>query len=334
MSDTAITTSAAAVRSRPRPQATIQWTWPLMVTLGLLAVSLAWIIVFLPYAAGYGAHRITIAQWLLRSWHDPTWQHGALAAPIAAFLVWRVRKWLATFPQEPSIAGLALVVLALFIFWIGYRGNFYYLGYASIQLLIAGAVLWVWGWRFFCSVAFAWVILGFAWPYLFFEDTVAFKLRFLMVSATGDILNAIGIPTHQDGTRLVSAATGTYAEAARFSMNVDGPCSGLRSLFALMMVSALFGYFRQRTFWRRALLFALSVPFAVIANTARILILTFATMAFGEKFALGSGEEYTSNFHLLTGIFVFIVSLGGLLLAERILNRCFRRERPLPLLES
>jgi len=333
MNDTIISSSSAST-VRGGVTARLQWKWTLLASVGILVAAFGWMIYGLPYAAGYADHRLSIVGWLLRSWQDPTWQHGALAAPIAAFLVWRRRKVLAALPLQTSYVGLAIALFSLVLFWIGYRGNFYYIGYASVQLLVAGAVLWLAGWRWFWTVSFAWMILSFAWPYLFVEDTVAFKLRFLMVSATGKILNTIGVATLQDGTRLLSAAVGDQAEGARFSMNVDGPCSGLRSLFALMMVSALFGYFRQRTWWRRGLLFALSVPLAVFANMVRILILTFATMAFGERFALGNGGEYSSNFHLLTGVFVFIVSLSGLSFVEFVLNKCFRREKPIPLIEG
>jgi exosortase/archaeosortase family protein len=108
----------------------------------------------------------------------------------------------------------------------------------------------------------------------------------------------------------------------------------MRSLFALMMVAALFGYFRQRSFWRRALLFSLSVPLAMLANMARLFVLIGGSIAFGQNFAVGHGEHYTSNFHLIAGIVVFLVSLAGLRAAEFLLNRFCGRERPLPLIEN
>ncbi len=317
---------------KPAPQSASFSLQDPRLCFGLVGAALAALIVFMPYAAGYADHRRTLANWLTTHWQDPTWQHGALAFPIAAFLVWRKRLELKKLSLKPSYLGLGVAVMALAVMWVGYRGNFYYLGFGGIHLLVAASVLWLGGWRYFWTVSFAWLILSFAWPYLFLEETVAFKLRFLMVTMASKILNTVGVPTLQDGTRLVSAAVEGHEQGARFSMNVDGPCSGLRSLFALMMVSALFGYFRQRSFWRRSLLFALSVPLAVTANMVRILVLTFATMAFGEQFALGNGEEYTSNFHLLTGVFVFIVSLGGLLVTEYALNRWVRREKPLNLM--
>lgn len=306
----------------------------LLVTLGILATALGLLVLVLPYAAGYGPYRRTLFYWLTNSWADPTWQHGALAFPIAGFLVWRQRMTLSQIPMTPSLMGLAVAVFALGLYWTGYRGNFYYLGYGGIHLLLAAAVWWIWGWRHLRTVAFAWFVAGFAWPYLFLEDTLAFKLRYLMVTTTSWLLNHAGIATLQDGTRLLSAAVHGRAQGQWFDLNIDGPCSGLRSLFALMMVGSLFGYFRQRSFWRRALIFGLSVPLALAANMVRILVLIVASMLFGQRFAIGDGEGYTSNFHFLAGIGVFLVAFGGLVLVEKGLNRWCGKQEPLSLSEE
>ena len=303
--------------------------WAVMLPLFVLAA----VVVLLPYAAGYGAMRITLAEWLRVYWADPTWQHGALALLISGFLVWRVRGRLVEMETTPSWLGLALCVVALLVFWVGYRGNFYFLGFASLQLLLAGGVLWMGGWRHFKQASFAWFVLGFAWPYLFIEESLSFRLRQLMVTLSAAVLNAFGCTTVRDGTSLISAATDVHEQGAMFSLNVDGPCSGMRSLFALMLVAVVFGYFRQRTWWRRALLFAASIPLAVLANMLRIIALIVASSMFGQNFAVGRGEEYTSNFHFIAGIGVFLVAFAGLGLAERLLNRFFGREKPLPLVE-
>lgn len=300
----------------------------------LVCASLAWLIFLVPYAAGYGDFRRTLFGWLLVSWKDPTWQHGVLAPIMAGFLIWRRRRELATVPVQPSNLGLGLIIACLIIYWGGYRGNFYYLGYASIQMLLAAVVLWFWGWQMLWRLSFAWLVLCFAWPYLFLEDTLAFKLRHLMVTATAELLQVIGVHVLQDGTRLISAAANGRAIGQWFNLNVDGPCSGLRSLFALMMVGLLFGYFRQRSFWRRSLLFVLTVPLAILANMVRILLLIGGSMAFGMEFAVGRGEEYTSNFHLIAGVLVFVVAVGGLMLSERLLNRFFGPEKPTPFMEG
>lgn len=303
--------------------------WRLLLHAPLL-LALAGLVFVLPYAAGYGDYRLTLARWLAIQWAQPTWQHGALAPLIAGFLVWRRRAELRGLAARPSLAGLPLAVLALVIFWVGYRGNFYFIGYTSLQVLVAAAVLWIWGWEHFKRVSFAWFILGFAWPYLFLEDTVAFRLRYLMVGATSTLLNLCGVATLRDGTSLISAAVAGRAQGDWFTLGIDGPCSGMRSLFALLMVSALYAHFRQRSIWRRGLVFLCGIPLAVLANMVRILVLVGGSIVFGQEFAVGRGEEYTSNFHLVAGVAVFVIATGGLRLVESILNRLCGRESPLP----
>ena len=301
---------------------------------GLIAgASLLYLVIGIPYAAGYGEFRMTLYRWLRFAWADATWQHGVLALPTVGFLVWRQRKALSLIKPAPSYLGLALAMFSLFVYWVGYRGNFYYLGYASIHLLTAAMVLWLYGWGHMKRLAFAWCMLGFAWPYLFLEDTLAFQLRFLMVGMTVKLLNLVGVHTLQEGTALLSAATSGHAQGELFNLHVDGPCSGMRSLFALMGVSAMFGYFRQRTWWRRGTIFVFSLPLAVLSNMARILILVFGSMMFGQTFAVGKGDQFTSTFHILAGIAVYLVALLGLMGIESLINRMFGRERPLSLQE-
>ncbi len=119
-----------------------------------------------------------------------------------------------------------------------------------------------------------------------------------MVNASSWLLNHIGIATAQDGTRLFSAAAQGRPVGQWFDLNVDGPCSGLRSLFALMMAGAIFGWFRQRSLWRRTSLFLLSVPLALGANMVRIFILVVSSILFGQKFAIGEHRSlHLSSFH-------------------------------------
>jgi hypothetical protein len=64
----------------------------------------------------------------------------------------------------------------------------------------------------------------------------------------------------------------------------------------------------------------------------RILVLIFAAMIFGQKWAIGDVEKEVSAFHELTGIVVFLVALVLLQAASWLLNRLcggpgFKRER-------
>ena len=94
-------------------------------------------------------------------------------------------------------------------------------------------------------------------------------------------------------------------------MDVANPCSGIRSLFALMMISALYAHLTLAKTWQKLALFALSPALAVAGNFARMLMLTFGTILLGSKVAIGT-EENPTTFHMAAGFFVFVVALGGM----------------------
>ena len=305
---------------------------PFSLTLAVLTVGVAMLVMVQPYDAGYADLRRTMARTLMIYWQDPTWQHGALAPLIAGWLVWRKRVALSSLPVAGSLWGVPLLLLSGLLYYAGFKANSFYFGVAAVQTFIAGSVLWLLGWQHARAFFFPWLMLLFTWPLLFLEDTIAFRLRLILVESTSWLLNGLGFATLVDGTALLSAPAPEVGRAAGaiFSLRVDGPCSGMRSLFALMMVSALFSYFRQPNLTRRLLLFAASIPLAVLANLARLLILLAASAAFGQDFAVGNQDKEVSTFHFLSGIAVFMVALGGLQGLSSLMNRCCRRRRALP----
>lgn len=291
---------------------------------------LAW----MPYAAGYGAFKRTILQELLMRWKDPTWQHGALILPIVGFLLWQRRLEVSALPSKPSNMGLGIIVTALFLYYAGNRANNFYCGYVAVMLLLAGASLWLQGAERSRKMLFAWLMLGFLWPLPFLEESIGYQMRLTMVKTTGFVLNSIGVDSLVSGTALQSMPDIQLGRKAGdlFSVGIAAPCSGMRSLFALLVVGVLFSYFRQKAMWRRATLFSTILPIAVIANMVRILVLIFAAMIFGQDWAIGDQQKEVSTFHELTGIVVFLVALLLLQFASWLLNRLcggpgFRRSR-------
>jgi exosortase len=150
----------------------------------------------------------------------------------------------------------------------------------------------------------------------------------LAPSFLSEVLNLIGYHSIRDGTSIVSAAdpVAGIVNGQRYSVDVADPCSGIRSLFALTMISALVGIFSFRTGWKVMTLFAAALPLAVFGNFCRILMLTFGTVAFGSDFAVGTLENPTW-FHLAAGFVVYIAALIGILLLAWLLNGQFGIKR-------
>ncbi len=269
---------------------------------------------FIPYSLGYGKTTKTIAFVTTTLWQGEEWQHCWLVLPICGFLVWRKRDDLAKLPAKGAVSGLLVVGFGLFAYWAGYRTDNYFAGVISILILLAGNILWLLGWRWIGALLFPLAFLSFALPLVFLESMLAFRLRLIMSDASVSLLNAIGIQTVQQGTAILSAPNELLGipRGSGFSVDVADPCSGIRSLFALTMVTALYAYFAIKPLWKQLALFACAVPLAVMGNMARILMLTIGTIAVGPEIAIGTLEDPTI-FHHAAGYIVFIVALGGMI---------------------
>jgi exosortase len=302
----------------------LRWLLPAGVATLVVAAMLLF-----PYASGYGLGSDPLWRLLVTLWNaSDEWKHGMFVFPAAAILLFLKRKELAKVPIKGSSWGLLLIVVSLFLYWLGFMANVQYLGYLAVQLMLGGCVIWFLGLRFFKAVFFIWCFLFFAYPFIFLEELVAFPLRLLMSEASVRFLNLIGWHSIRDGTAIVSAgdpATGIVT-GQRFSVDVADPCSGIRSLFALTMISALVGILSFRTGWKVMLLFIAALPLAVFGNFCRILMLTFGTVAFGSNFAVGT-LEHPSWFHVVAGFVVYIAALIGIFVLASLLKIRFAGKR-------
>jgi len=244
-------------------------------------------------------------------------------------LVYYRRQALGALPVRGSWLGLAALLGSLFVYWVGYLADNVYVGYASLLGFVGSAVLWFLGWRWLMGLAFPIAFLAFMFPLPFMDNFLAFPLRIFMSNVSTAFLNFIGLSCLQQGPAIVSAPDFAAGLAAgeRFAVDVADPCSGIRSLFALMMVSALYGYIAMDKPWQKWVVFLSSIPLAVAGNFARIIMLTLGTITLGPEVAIGSLEEPTT-FHMLSGFLVFAVALGGMLGVGWVLQRFSPRTEP------
>lgn len=287
-----------------------------------------------PYASGYGAVRVDMFEFMAYVWKNPEWEHCWLVPLAVIGLLVYQRKSLAGLPVRGSWAGLVALLGVFFVYWVGYLADNIYLGYVAMLGFVAACILWFLGWAWLKALAFPVAFLAFMFPLPFMDNYLAFPLRILMSSVSVAFLNLVGLPCVQSGTAIVSAPDFVAGLAAgeRFAVDVADPCSGIRSLFALMMVSALYGYIVMDRAWQKWVIFLSSIPLAVAGNFARIIMLTIGTITLGAETAIGSLEDPTF-FHMASGFLVFAVALGGMLLLGALLQR-FTPRPPSPPAES
>lgn len=288
------------------------WAVP-AAAFGLVLIGLFGLV---PYNIGWGDRPISILHALWNMWTNsgPDWEHCMLVPLIVAGLVYWKREEIGRAPVVPFPAAPALLLLVLGGYWIGSRIDLTAFSFLLLHFTLGVAILHFLGWPVLRAVLLPYLFLVFAWPFPFMESLVAFPLRLIMSQVSYVFLNGIGIDCIKIGTAIVSAPEHAYGipQGAKFAVDIANPCSGIRSLFALMMISALGAIVLMPPGWRQLVVFACSVPMAVAGNFVRILMLTFGTLVLGPEIAIGSLEE-PSVFHMASGFVVFAVAIGGLL---------------------
>jgi exosortase len=246
--------------------------------------------------------------------------------PIVIYLVYNCTPTLIKTSVKSSNFGLALIVAGLLPYWFGLRADNQYFGFMGVQILLAGVILWLWGWAVFRVLLFPWAFLIFAWPMPFLDPIIAFPLRMDMSVMAGHLLPMLGIPCIQNGTALISPpdVLNNIPMGSRFQIDIADPCSGIRSLFALLMFSALFGYLFLPRLWQQWAIFLSAFPLAIVGNLARVVMLVLGSIWFGSTFAIGTIEQ-PSWFHEACGFLVYGVALGAEIALASLLTRKWNR---------
>ncbi|SDU12757.1 exosortase [Verrucomicrobium sp. GAS474] len=298
-----------------------------------VAIAFLGLYFFLPYLVGYSAQRDTVFRSIWSGawvYDQGEWRYCFFVPVIVFWMVWSRREGWAGFVPVParSAVWLSMLGASLGLYWIGYVVGVSYVGDLSFHLFIGAMILGFLGVEAFRRLLSPWLFLLFVYPMPFLDNMVAFPLRMVMTSVAHVVLSLMGLANVQVGTAILSAPKPFQGIGMGevFSIDVADPCSGIRSLFALLMMAALYGYFTLPGGWRRGALVALAVPLALIGNVVRIVLLVFGVLIGGAPFAIGTLEQ-PSMFHEGVGLAVYGVALGGLVLSAGLLDRVGRRKK-------
>ncbi len=298
--------------------------------LAIVMASLLYLVVINGYATGYEYQRTSLGWWMWKHWTDPRteWGFGMLILPLLSILVWKNKSSILSVEHKPAIySGMFLIVFSLFMYFAGYKANERFIGFAAMQLLVGSMVIYFFGWKYFFNIWWLWLIFGMMWPWLFLEEPISFKLQLIMVKFTTGFLNLIGDPAVANGTSILSKATETMAEGERYQLNIAAACSGLRSLFALVMIGLIYVYVFLKVEWKRWVLCFLIPVVAVFGNFVRMIMLYVGVICFGSEFAIGKGEGDESAYHIGAGLVVFVVALITLGFLVKVLNGSARKRK-------
>ena len=82
-------------------------------------------------------------------WTDPDYSHGFVVPLFSAYVIWSRRRQLRLEPTRGSVWGLALIIFGLGLVIVGSIGAELFLSRTSLLWLIAGLIIYFFGWRYF-----------------------------------------------------------------------------------------------------------------------------------------------------------------------------------------
>lgn len=242
---------------------------------------------------------------LVDAWiNDGNYSHGFLIIPIALYFVWERRARLAAAPIRPSWFGLVLLAGGILVLLAGLWGSELFLSRVALLPVVAGILVFLYGWQHFKILFFplAFLLLMIPIPQIIFNQ-IAFPLQLLASKLGEATISMVGIPVLREGNVLVLPST---------SLEVAEACSGIRSLVSLITLGIAYGYFMDRRIWVRVLIVLSTIPVAIVANGARVAATGMAAEWIGPDSAQGF-------FHEFSGWIVFIFAFAMILAIQRLI---------------
>lgn len=306
----------------------VRWAWKLILSvlkdlaaLGrwglrepLPALALAAIALVLVYFYGeihvfsYGS--TSLARWAWDAWNPESEQsYGTLVPLITLWLFYYHRNTLrqAASDRLPDGVGWGLLPLGLGItlYVLSVRCLNPRIGLASIPFVLFGGIWLAWGRKVSRVVLFPCAFLIFMMPVSALEQATN-NLQFIITGAVGKLAHLLGIAILAVGTTLT-------ATDGAFNFEIAEGCSGIRSLTAMVMLTAVFVHLTQDRLWKKVLIFSCSLLFAIIGNIGRIFSIVLLAKFYDPKFAAGVYHEYS-------GFLFFPIAILAMIFVSNLVN--------------
>jgi exosortase len=251
----------------------------------------------------------SVFAWAWQAWNPTANQEHSKAVPLVfLWLIFYHRKQIAAAPKEGSNVGLFFIGIGIFLFVLGARCLQPRLALGSLPFLIYGGVFYLWGKQVARIILFPCAFLIFLIPFGAIEQAT-FRLQFVITSAIGFLCKLVGLQIDAVGTTLT-------ATDGKFNFMIAEGCSGIRSLTAMAMITAIFVHLTQDRLWKKIVIFAFSVVFAVVGNIGRLFTVVLVAKFIDPTLAAGIYHDYS-------GWFFFPIALLAMVFFSKLLNAKF-----------
>jgi exosortase len=241
--------------------------------------------------------------------------HGNFIPFLVVGLFWWKRRELLALPLKLWWPGLLILAAALALHIAGYAIQQPYLSIAALFTGVFGLMGLAWGREWLRHSLFPFFLFIFSVPLGQRGQIITFPLQQLVSWLTEKCAHILGIDVIRNGAQL-------FDPSGAYQYEVAAACSGIRSLVAVFLLATVYGFFSFRSGWKRLLLMALALPFAILGNLLRMLLIIM-TAALGGQ-AAGNYVHESWIFSLVP----YLPAIIGLLLVGRWLeNRELKKTR-------
>jgi exosortase len=265
-------------------------------------------------------------------WTDENYSHGLLIPFIIGFVLWSQRERLTRAARYPSAAwGLGTILCALIALWAGTAGAELFMQRTSLVLILAGTVLYFWGFSLLrlLVVPLFLLLLAIPIPAIIFNK-IAFPLQLFASRCAVWAMTLFDIPVLRQGNVIELMPLGARETK---KLEVVEACSGIRSLMTLVTLAVVFAYFthprdekpddsneppskpstiashlasqlsrlKSYGFWRSTIIFLSAVPIAIFTNALRVSGTGVLARYYGTQVADGF-------FHGFSGWVIYVVA--------------------------
>ena len=288
----------------------LEWARSNPVAAALAGVVLAVLTVFytlVPLFPTAQQKLLTPLAWIRGAWNPEThYEHGPLVPLIILFLIWNALPKLCGNAARPALLGLVPVGFGVLLYLLGVRALQPRITWGALPFLLWGGVLYAGGWRAARTLLFPLACVFFMIPVPGIDQTTV-KMQVMATKAAGAICNLIGIPMVASGVTL-------RAVDQSFQFQVIGDCSGINSLMAITLMTAVFAHLTQDRLWKEIVLFSASIPVAILGNFARLTSIMIVAKCFGQSVAGGWFHEISAY------VVSFPFAFAALCVVNKLLN--------------
>jgi exosortase len=283
----------------------MDWCRKYPATALALAAVMAVLVYFLGALHLFSGNAESLAVWAWRAWKpDMNQEHSKIVPLISIGLVWYHRNEIRKAVKQPSNTGMIFVVTGVILFVLSARCLQPRMGLAAVPFLLYGATYYLWGKQVARIVLFPCAFLIFTIPMGAVEQATN-NLQFIITGMVGFLSNILGIKIQAVGTTL-TAADGT------FNFEIAEGCSGIRSITAMAMLTAVYVHLTQNRLWKKIVVFGFSAVFAVIGNIGRIFTVILVARFFDPDIAGGIYHDW-SGFVFFPFALLAMLGLGKLI---------------------